>query len=215
MVSCFRHFQKVLSLRSYKQLKWPEPYSFVHNGRLKTCFRALIIMFYMVNIHMYVAKYKIDNSRFWNIFPDFVPPPSFMVGGGYFGVCRTAEYDGCCKPNSWMQLNSLWMLSGPQNSFPLSTNFKTPTHSQPPPYNQTEPSHYNPPPRLNKIKQNIYNHLKQQITNKNVRKQAEKHEHDEPTFNCGSNLKTIGTSSIIPSASVQQYMWIATAFNYV
>ena len=32
------------------------------------------------------------------------PPPSFMVGGGYFGVCRTAEYDGCCKPNSWMQL---------------------------------------------------------------------------------------------------------------
>ena len=38
----------------------------------------------MVNIHIYVAKYKIDNSRFWNIFPDFVPPPSFMVGGGVF-----------------------------------------------------------------------------------------------------------------------------------
>ena len=150
MLTCFRHFQKVLSSRSYKQLKWPESYSFVHNGRLITCFCALIIMFYMVNIHIYVAKYKIDNSRFWNIFPDFVPPPSFMVGGGYFGVCRTAEYDGCCKPNSWMQLNSLWMLSGPQNSFPLPTNFKTPTHSQPPPYNHTEPSHYNPPPPLTK-----------------------------------------------------------------
>ena len=40
-----------------------------------------------------------------------------------------------------------------------------------------------PLPPLNKIKQNIYNHLKQQITNKNVRKQAEKHEHDEPAFN--------------------------------
>ena len=59
---------------------------------------------------------------------------------------------------------------------------RPPTHSQPPPYNQTEPSHYNPPPPLKQIKQNIYNHLKQQITNKNVRKQAEKHEHDEPTL---------------------------------
>ena len=107
-----------------------------------------------------------------------------MVGGGYFGVRRTAEYDGCCEPNSWMQLNSLRILSGSQNSFPLPTNFKTPTHSQPPPYNQmqTEPSHYNPPSPLKKIKQNIYNHLKQQITNKNVRKRAEKHEHDEPTL---------------------------------
>ena len=100
------------------------------------------------------------------------------------------------------------MLSGPQNSFPLPTNFKTPpTHSQPPPYNQTEPSHYNPPSPLKKIKQNVYNHLKQQITNKNIRKQAEKHEHDEPTVTVEVlNLKTIGPSSIIPSASVQQYM---------
>ena len=151
MVTCFRRFQKeVLSLRSYKQLKWPESYSFVHNGRLKNWFSCPYYMFYMVNIHIYVAKYKTDNSRFWNIFPHFVPPPSFMVGGEYFGVRRTAEYDGCCEPNSWMQLNSLWMLSGPQNSFPLPTNFTTP-HPQPtPPYNQTEPSHYNPPPPLKK-----------------------------------------------------------------
>lgn len=150
MVTCFRRFQKVLSLRSYKQLKWPESYSFVHNGRLKTCFLALITCSTWSTFIYMLQKYKIDNSRFWNIFPHFVPPPSFMVGGEYFGVRRTAEYDGCCEPNSWMQLNSLWMLSGPQNSFPLPTNFKTPTHSQPPPYNQTEPSHYNPPPPLKK-----------------------------------------------------------------
>ena len=151
MVTCFRHFQKVLSLRSYKQLKWPESYSFVHNGRLKTCFRALIIMFYMVNIHIYVAKYKIDNSRFWNIFPDFVPPPlPSWWEGGTLGFAELLNMMDAASRNSWMQLNSLWMLSGPQNSFPLPTNFKTPTHSQPPPYNQTEPSHYNPPPPLTK-----------------------------------------------------------------
>ena len=150
MVTCFRHFQKVLSLRSYKQLKWPDSYSFVHNGRLKTCFRALIIMFYMVNFHIYMLQNIKLIIQDFEIFSQTLCPPSFMVGGGYFGVCRTAEYDGCCKPNSWMQLNSLWMLSGPQNSFPLPTNFKTPTHSQPPPYNQTEPSHYNPPPPLTK-----------------------------------------------------------------
>ena len=131
MVTCFRHFQKVLSLRSYKQLKWPESYSFVHNGRLKTCFLAFITCPTWSTFIYMLQKYKIDNSRFWNIFPDFVPP-SFMVGGGYFGVRRTAEYDGCFEPNSWMQLNSLRILSGPQNSFPLPTNFKTP-HPQPTP----------------------------------------------------------------------------------
>ena len=43
----------------------------------------------------------------FEIFSQTLCPPSFMVGGGYFGVRRTAEYDGCCEPNSWMQLNSL------------------------------------------------------------------------------------------------------------
>ena len=131
MVTCFRRFQKVLSLRSYKQLKWPESYSFVHNGRLKTCFLALItcstwstFIYMLQNIKLIIQDFE--------IFSQTLCPPSFMVGGGYFGVRRTAEYDGCYEPNSWMQLNSLWMLSGPQNSFPLPTNFKTP-HPQPTP----------------------------------------------------------------------------------
>ena len=125
MATCFRHFQKVLSLRSYKQLKWPESYSFVHNGHLKTCFLALItsstwstFIYMLQNIKLIIQDFE--------IFSQTLCPPSFMVGGGYFGVRRTAEYDGCCKPNSWMKLNSLWMHSGPQNSFPLPTNFKTP-----------------------------------------------------------------------------------------
>ena len=79
MVTCFRRFQKVLSLRSYKQLKWPESYSFVHNGRLKTCFLAFITCSTWSTFIYMLQKYKILYSRFWNIFPDFVPP--FLHGG--------------------------------------------------------------------------------------------------------------------------------------
>ena len=100
----------------------------------------------MVNIHIYVAKYKIVIQDF-EIFPDFVPP--FLHGGrGYFGFAELLNMMDAASLTSWMKLNSLWMFSGPQNSFPLPTSFKTPPPTANPLHNQTEPSHYNPPPPL-------------------------------------------------------------------
>ena len=80
MVTCFRRFQKVLSLRSYKQLKWPESYSFVHNGRLKTCFLALItcstwstFIYMLQNIKLIIQDFE--------IFSQTLCPPPFLHGG--------------------------------------------------------------------------------------------------------------------------------------